>query len=652
MKRSGGRGREHVVLLVALLALAAGLRLAAWPARDEVRSVDELGYLSGGLVLLEGLPPSHRFAPAAVTTWTTWLLTAGEAFGRLALDRSGAPAFERAFDAIEGALVAGHADPGGLRRVVLVVSLVLSLAAVWACHRLGACLAGWPGALACGGLAAALPIFVRLAAEARPYAPAWSLALLAAGAAATARPGLRRPASAVLLGLSVACRIEMVAFAPVVCLLPWIASPALPGSVREVARAAAGWSCGVAVTTVVAAPWLVTQFLGNLRVIVTVRFYSHRLDVPWERNDLLDLALGEGLIVAVALTFFGVPFSRRRGRVVALACAGLMAALLASVAFGTAYGLRHQGPTLVALVTLTPLGLAALRTRAPRELLVAVACLASGWPTVQALREVAAIRQARPRAHPLEWVERHVPAGATLYWPSFELATPWPTAESGDRLWREVAAPGAWRRKVERAAADHGLDVRRMPRALSRTHVVQDQGIRRRWFLLAGAGPDGPRHDVVPWSDMSPFDVASRDLPRRLAATGGDLLWRGPPIVELEPAVEVDESSGLRLYLAPARRAAPTGSGSSRRPATDRLGQASRRRVAPRATIRRRRLRDQGVEPARAKASRPVPPIQAQRNDRERNAIVITVSEESGMSTAASRGWTRPAIASPAPMAL
>lgn len=58
--------------LVALLLAAALLRVALLPARYDMRDLDEPDYLQGGLLMLEGLPPSYHYAPEGPEVWFGW----------------------------------------------------------------------------------------------------------------------------------------------------------------------------------------------------------------------------------------------------------------------------------------------------------------------------------------------------------------------------------------------------------------------------------------------------------------------------------------------------------------------------------------------------------------------------------------------------
>src|SRR5277367_1593649 len=72
----GGRAERRCLLII--VVLAALLRLVMFPHPDEMRNVDEPGYLMGSLALLEGLPPGFKAAPAGPNTWVGWIAAGTE----------------------------------------------------------------------------------------------------------------------------------------------------------------------------------------------------------------------------------------------------------------------------------------------------------------------------------------------------------------------------------------------------------------------------------------------------------------------------------------------------------------------------------------------------------------------------------------------
>ena len=163
------------LVTVAVLLAALAIRLWLMPPLYNQPSYDEPGYMIDGLLMLEGATPGFKFAPGAVTTWPgflygglsslAYLLSPSEEIARQ-------PAVLKPLFAIDRALFDAHADYSGLRAAVMGTVLATTLFGVLMACRLGACRAGWPGALLCGGLMAFVPVIATLSVQARPYAAA------------------------------------------------------------------------------------------------------------------------------------------------------------------------------------------------------------------------------------------------------------------------------------------------------------------------------------------------------------------------------------------------------------------------------------------------------------------------------------------------
>ena len=151
-------------LLIVLLILAALFRIWIFPSRGEIRDGDEMAYMTGGLVAWEGMLPGMRAVPAGPQTWIGWLYVAGRSGLEMVhlLRAEGVPAMMKPYIAIDQALFRTYEDIGGLRVLMLWVSLGVALAGVYGGFRLGSRYGGAAGGLLIGGLVAVLPLFVEI----------------------------------------------------------------------------------------------------------------------------------------------------------------------------------------------------------------------------------------------------------------------------------------------------------------------------------------------------------------------------------------------------------------------------------------------------------------------------------------------------------
>src|SRR6185437_8893703 len=123
--------------------------------------------------------------------------------------------------ALQSTLFDLYADLSGLRLAAVILTILLTLAAIVAACRLGRALGGTAGEIMAGLMAASLPIFVEMSTETRPYAWAWAFALMALAAAAAGKPGKRTVSAGILLGLAAGSHIDMLRVVPLVALLQW-----------------------------------------------------------------------------------------------------------------------------------------------------------------------------------------------------------------------------------------------------------------------------------------------------------------------------------------------------------------------------------------------------------------------------------------------
>ena len=109
-----------------------------------------------------------------------------------------------------------------------------------------------------------------------------------------------------------------------------------------------------------------------------------------------------------------------------------------------------------------------------------------------------------------------------------------------------------------------GVDVEpsELPRALSEEHMIQERGIRRGWFILAGnAASDLPRFDIRARYAAASAVFDEGDSSREFAKTGGVLILTYAtrdklpvldPVRYLPVAQWTDEAgSGTYIYCTP-----------------------------------------------------------------------------------------------------
>ena len=119
--------------LIGLLLLGVILRWAQFPKPGQPPQIDELGYMSGGLTLLEGITPGYKFAPAGPTTWLGWAYAGTEATKNLIMpgpEERAVPIQVRPFVAVNHALFDLYRDFSGLQHFIVIFNIVLSVIAI------------------------------------------------------------------------------------------------------------------------------------------------------------------------------------------------------------------------------------------------------------------------------------------------------------------------------------------------------------------------------------------------------------------------------------------------------------------------------------------------------------------------------------------
>ncbi len=266
--------RAHGLAIFTVMALALCLRLVNLPDNATVPIFDEAGYLSSGLVMLEGMPPGYKASPAATEIWYSWVRAVVESLRSVGAAKAAlgpeASIKTTPFVAVEYGLVKLYSDFGALARGYLIWSALLaSVAAGFACWH-GAVKGGKENGIAMGllygGLIACAPGLIGMAASARPYSDAWCLAFIAMAVAAVGDGRARAIGTGLALGLSLACRVDMLLVAPIV-FWQFLDRPVAGKTVMPALKA------GVIATGVclLAAPWLLPGFFGVIRLIATIR---------------------------------------------------------------------------------------------------------------------------------------------------------------------------------------------------------------------------------------------------------------------------------------------------------------------------------------------------------------------------------------------
>lgn len=524
-------------VLVVLVAL--GLRIVAWPQPGSVPQSDEIGYLTDGLLLLEGIPAGYKHSPNALTAWISAAYAAG--LGLLAtIDLSidaGLPLTIAAVSGFERAVFTVYSDFSALRNLIASITVALFVVAALSCSYAAWRRGGAVPALLAGMLVASLPAFVEFSVQTRPYGMAWALALIALSISAV-RPGAL--AAAIVFGLAASCRIEMA-----VLLVLFAADNArLPENVRL--RAALRFVAVAVAAGLLAAPWYLTSLLGNLRQIVTVRLLSGDGGGP---EALFELLSNQGLVAAALLSLVAAAGARSWWERAGFAFALLI--VFASALSPSGHGIRHNGPFLVAMCWMAPIGLAEIGRWVAAAPWRAVLAACAALPPIYAGSATAAtFGRSADYGAAIDWVENNVPEGQTIYF-SPEARTLLPTAASGEILWEQVANAQAWQTKIAAAARRYGVGFHVYPRFMSDDHVNLDRSLRRRYFILAQPhAPGRRRYDLQIVSYGSIFDVTIEQAIKRACADGATVVHRGAlPALGQPEASWTDRERGLHVYV-------------------------------------------------------------------------------------------------------
>jgi hypothetical protein len=549
---------KQLVALSILLLIGLSLRILNYPSRYQIRDSDELGYTYGGILLWEGITPGYKMSPAGFQTWVSWTYCGCQSLMNLIRDPNSnrLPAFIRPLSAVDKTLFDVYRDTSTLKQLTVALITLISLGAIYAAFHIGCRSAGIPGGLLSGGLAALLPLYVRASGMATPYMPAWAYAIISSYFAATKSRSMRWAGSAVFMGLAISSRIEMLLFLPVVLWLMW--KDREPEPFGHIAIRFASLTFAV---TLLVSPWLLTNLLGNIRTIATVRFAGASI------RDLLvplfkDFALFQGLGPAAILLLAGLAFSSADKRRAHGWLLFIVIVLMLTMLKPTPYGLRHHGATVAAIVVLCPLALARFQERHARAALI-LSILLLIIPAANATSSIMSDRYSYVPDQATAWVEKNVPPGTAIYLcPT--LNDPLPTTQSADSLWTAVTDSQAWQVKFRQGLIRFNISQDRIPRALSEENLVQERGNRRRWFILGGGQEiKAPRFDIKIISGGSPFDVTPNNAISEYQQSGGVLILRQSREPEfLHPGKELgtpnaawinEQGQGTFVYYKPSK---------------------------------------------------------------------------------------------------
>ena len=543
----------RVLVFFAVLLIGVSLRVIDFPARYEIRDMDETGYCAGSLQLLEGITPGYKAAPAGPLFWAGWLWVGGDALHDLiaAPKPDGQASLAvRPFLSLDRALFDNYRDMSSLHRFLVAVNLSLAVIAALAAVGLGIGLGGTPGGLLLGVLFATVPVFLDLSEMSRPYSMAWSFGVIALFFAAGNDPTKARRrwiCTAIFLGLSIASRIEMLCLLPLVWWIFWDR----PGVGRLSVALLKVTLLSLIVATWVS-PWLITNLIGNLRTIATVRFGGPPGGTASWSTALFKFTIEQGMLPVMLLSIAGLVTQPKGGRFRRWVIGIYAIILLITLLKGFAYGMHQHGAVFLAWFVLLAVTFESIRSIWPRYMIVA-AIITMLFPIAMTIIDIRATRAADDHDDSVAWIEQHIPAGTTIYLFDGGMRTLLPTPASATSLWTEVNDDQAWRKKVESGLARFNLSSTELPRALSEENLIQERGNRRKWFILGGqTDRPSPRYDVKVVLSSPVFGI--HDLNTALKAHDGILLWRDGydiPTPDLGPAIVQwlnRDGRGVKIY--------------------------------------------------------------------------------------------------------
>jgi hypothetical protein len=544
------------IALIIVLALGAFLRLWNFPAAQEVRDWDEIGYTCDGLMAWEGLPPGWASTtPAGPQTWIGWFYAGGRSgleFLKLRKDKT-SPPLVKPYAAVDQALFKSYENLDGLRFVLLSFSFVLALAGIYGGYRLGVRYSGIGGGLLLGGLVAMLPLYIELCAIAKSCSDAWMFGLLAIACAATTTGAKRCWLSGAFLGLAIGSRMDMLLTVPLVLWALWDSQQT--GSFWKTILATMAVTLGA---FIIGTPFAVESFVGLARTAVSARLLGYWTSKSPRLDTLKDLVWNQGLGLALIPMIIGVflfPPGTRLKRAVLLA---IVVLLLSTMFDGRYMVMRYHGGPILALLFCIAVAAGSLLRKMPGKLAVPLAALLLILPLAQTVRAVISTKATFVPENSTEWIDGHVPAGTTVYLhPGFISRAVLPTEAAADAIWDLLTENHAWRTRMNEGFQRFSLPKGYLPRALSEDNLDQDRGIARRWFILGGGRSSRPRFDVRLISLSATFGLQRSNTGAEFQRTGGVVVWRtaasGMPSGLGEPLIKWVNSNGdgTMIFVSP-----------------------------------------------------------------------------------------------------
>jgi hypothetical protein len=365
--------------------------------------------------------------------------------------------------------------------------------------------------------------------------------------------------SAILMGLAIGSRVEMLLMFP----LLWWTWSQRPKPWRRRLLELPALTCGALFFAYAVAPWLLTGLPGNLRAIATIQMANPRTAQITRLSILREFGYENGLgpVFLGVLAVAGFFAWRPPGRFRSLTLAGLVILLTCTVFKSTGFGLHHSGAAVVTVI-MGAGALAGLAKWRPVFVASAVAVIVL-FPLGRSLLMFIPVARHPAITASADWVDAHVPAGTPVYTYMTLFKTPLPTAADGDRIWGEVTAPDAGRRKFASGAGRFNLSADKIPRIMSEENLVQERGNVRRFFILGGETDlPAPRYDLQLIEQSPVFGL--KDVAASFSKTGGVVLWResvsGPPPAGLgSPAATLHDCDGtgdVLVFCSPELRAA------------------------------------------------------------------------------------------------
>ena len=367
------------IAIAALLAITLATRICDFRHRNELRYSDEIPYCFSSLQLLEGITPEFKHAFAGPQTWAGWVYVGGVSAWHVvhpSMEERTVAVQIRPFVAVNHALWDTYADLSLVRYVWIFMAWPAVFWSVVAGFRIGNRQAGRAGGILTGAIVSLLPLFVGMSEDARPYMMGRALGIVAIDLAMVAETSKRWMFAAIVLGLAIASRIDMLMLLPLVWSELWLRRKR-DGFVKPFSR----YHAIVAMSALLVAPWILTNVIGNLRIIATVRLSTPVSGAVPISKTLADLFWRQGLGVALVLCIAGLFLQPTDGTKRRWLRGAFVLLALASIFKATGFGLQHQGgPLIVSAAS----GLAPIAARHGR-IACAIVVIAHGFAGVSKL---------------------------------------------------------------------------------------------------------------------------------------------------------------------------------------------------------------------------------------------------------------------------